>query len=400
MEFASALCRTDRDRHVIYLSGRDRTADRLLETARVALGEGFRNFCAVSGMPFAGEDADSTFRHRFTESVHTLSKLHEECGDRVITGCTVNPYKYVAEDLCLQYAKLAKKINFGARFAVAQYGWDMQKLQELRWNLFQRSLNIPTVARLLFLTPERAEAICTGRVPGVHISPDLEKVLKHEMQFSRAQFEAAQIRRLQIHAAGARFLGYSGIQLSGVDTASRLEVILYRIAQGLEEFENFEAWCGVYRQYYERLDMAPYPYRFYFFENLLTCAQPPENLMIRDAKIAPLSTSERMALKVGKGLFSHAGDVAASERRLTKKMLFSCRGCGRCRLPETFYICPETCPMHRANGPCGESNADGTCFLEAGKECIFRRQMRIVNELRDYPALEERLVPDGGQEGE
>ena len=175
-------------------------------------------------------------------------------------------------------------------------------------------------------------------------------------------------------------------------------MLLDRVAQALEEFESFEDWCGVYRQYYERLDMAPYPYRFYFFENLLTSAQPPENLMIRDAKIAPLSTSERMALKVGEGLFSHADDVPASERRLTKKMLFSCRGCGRCRLPDTFYICPETCPMHRANGPCGESNVDGTCFFGTGKECIFLRQMRIVNELRDYPALEERLVPDGGTE--
>lgn len=392
--FAMGVCRTGRDRHMIYLSGRDKTLKNLSEFSRVAQGEGFKNFCIVSGAPVAGENAQQTFRHHFTESVHTLERLRTDLGHSILIGCTVNPYKYEASDLCLQYYHLAKKIKFGASFAVTQYGWDMLKLQELRWYLTQRSFFIPTIARLLFLTPERAEAICTGKVPGVHISPDLKLLLENEMKFSYAQFEAAQIRRIQLHAAGARLLGYSGVQIAGINTVNQLDILLQRIQEAMEEFPDFDSWLSMYRQYYERLDMAPYPHHFYLFENLFSSSQPPENPVVCTADIPEPSMSEKFRLKIGESLFHHASEVDASERFLTKKILFSCKKCSLCRLPQTFYVCPETCPMHRANGPCSGSGADGECRFFSGKECIFLRQMRLANLCHDYPSLEERLIPD------
>ncbi len=393
--FASNLCRTDRDQHLFYLSGRDAGLQEIYETVKIATGEGFKNFCPVSGLPVSGETAAATAKRPFTESIHQLIRLKEEFGDAVTLGCTVNPHKYVPQDLCAQYNKLIKKLNNGADFAVTQYGWDMQKLHELRCYLSLSSLHDPTIARMLFLTPERAEAICAGRVPGVRISPDLEQILKREMQYSRAQFEAAQIRRIQIHAAGARFLGYSGVQLSGVDSPERLEVLLDRIAA--EEFPDYSAWLGAYMEYYEKLDMAPYPHRFYLFENLLgkELNANEENPAFSEMEIPAPAGKEMFRYKLGKLLFSHAGDIPASERKLTKKLLFSCKGCGHCRLPETFYICPEICPIHRANGPCGESNPDGSCCFQPEKECIFLNQLRLATALRQASALEENIVPDG-----
>ena len=92
--FASAICKTDRDRHLLYLSGRDHTKQQLFEMARLATGEGFKNFCCVSGKPLPGEDARKSSEHPFTESLCTLSELKENFEKTILTGAVVNPYKY------------------------------------------------------------------------------------------------------------------------------------------------------------------------------------------------------------------------------------------------------------------------------------------------------------------
>ena len=246
--FASAICKTDRDRHLLYLSGRDHTKQQLFEMARLATGEGFKNFCCVSGKPLPGEDARKSSEHPFTESLCTLSELKENFEKNILTGAVVNPYKYTADALCTQFFKLIRKVNAGASFVVTQFGWDILKLQELRWNLFQRSCHIPSIARLLFLSQEKAKELCEGKVPGVQISPDLAYILRRELQYTRPQFEAAQIRQLQLYAAGARLIGYSGIQIAGADTPDKLEMLLDKIDEALLEFKDFNAWCSAFRQ--------------------------------------------------------------------------------------------------------------------------------------------------------
>ena len=36
-----------------------------------------------------------------------------------------------------------------------------------------------------------------------------------------------------------------------------------------------------------------------------------------------------------------------------KRPLFGCQACGNCVLGHLEYVCPETCPKHLRNGPCG-----------------------------------------------
>ena len=54
-------------------------------------------------------------------------------------------------------------------------------------------------------------------------SSDFRKILDKESQFSSNQFESAQWRRLELQAAGCRLLGYSGVQIMGVDTPANME---------------------------------------------------------------------------------------------------------------------------------------------------------------------------------
>jgi len=391
VSFASALCKMDRDRHLLCVSGRARS---LRETEKLlghAAAEGFRNVLVLSGASFSGDTAAEARKRRYTESLHILRSIREHFSDILWSGCAVNPYCYVPETSFPQYFKLMKKISSGASFIVTQFGWDMRKLQELRWFLSSRSMPLPSIARLLMLTPDRAEDICSGRMPGVHVSPDLEIMLRQEMKHSISQFEAAQWRRIQIHAAGARYLGYSGIQIAGVDRPEQVATLLNRIAEAFNEFTSFENWFAAYQDYYERLELAPYPFRFYEFADLLSSAQPPEQLVRTQSEIAGISGWEKFRYELSSRLFAHADELPAAEKRLTKKLLVSCRSCPACRLPQLHFICPETCPKRMANGPCGEVGVDGTCEF-SGQECIHARRMRMAEFLNDYAPMEENYI--------
>ena len=397
--FMSALCEHDPDRHLLYLGGRGRTEESVFEEAMHARSLGIRNFCAVSGNVPPHADPASLFRTFFCESVNMLHRLSGSEDRSLFLGATVNPFKYTPGDSSVQYCKAVRKIHNGASFLVTQYGWDMRKLQEFRWMLWRRNMNIPVLMRMLFLTPDRASDICAGKVPGIRISPDFENLLRREVQYSHAQFEAAQIRRIQIHAAGARLLGFSGIQLAGVDTPELFQSLLQRIGEAFREFDSFEEWKAAFQEYYARMDLAPYPYRFYLFENLFSQAQPPEEFILRSSPMPECSCSERFLFRLSGLLFSHASEVPARERRLSKKLIAGCRSCGLCRLPQTFYICPELCPKGMANGPCGCSCPDGSCEY-TGRECLFIRMLRLSHATRDYGSMEQGCIPSPGRRPE
>lgn len=391
VHFASELCRFARDRHLLYLRGVESSVDRAMQILRHGVSEGFKNFCFVSGS-VKNETEESARKRIFTESVSLLDAFRSDPIPSVLTGAVVNPYQYVPGAAYAQFYKTMRKIHCGASFLVSQFGWDMLKLQELRWNLHRRGFPVPTIARLLFLTPDNAESICAGKYPGVHISPDFELLLKRECEHSRAQFEAAQLRRLQIHVAGARFLGCSGVQIAGIRSTDLLETVMPRIRQALLEFPSFEDWRAAYQEYYARLDMAPYPHRFHFFEGLLEHGDVPDEPVISNVEIMPLTWFERKKRSLVKKLFAHADSLPANERRLTKKLFCGCRSCSHCRLPQTDFICPELCPKGFANGPCGGNKADGSCEL-SDAPCVFLKRIRFANAEQNYLSLEGEPIP-------
>ena len=391
VQFATELCKYSRDRHVLYLHGRDKTAKDIQETLHHAFSEGFKNFCAVTGAAVRGETAAQTRKHAFLESVNLLGEIRRAELPSISAGAVVNPFQYTPESAYAQSFKMFRKLANGADYLVSQYGWDMMKLQELIWNLSRREINIPTVARLLFLTPDNAEQLCSGAFHGVHISPDFESLLRAERDHSSAQFEAAQLRRIQIHAAGARLLGFSAVQIAGITNVALLETVFQKIREAFQEFRTFEDWRTAYREYYDRLDMAPYPNEFYLFDKLLETDLPAEQLSF-ESGIRPPTGSERFRRKLAGALFANADKLPARERRLTKKLLVSCRSCDLCRLPLTDYVCPETCPKGLANGSCGCNKADNGCELMSA-ECVYAKRLRIANSRVDYSSLEDGAVP-------
>jgi len=393
-DYASALSPSERDRHLVYLSGRGVSNEELMATAGLFNAAGFPNVVPVSGNSVPGENSKQTSARHFVESVHAIRNLKATYGNGMHLGCVVNPFKYNPIDLFWQYFKLIKKLNQGAEFLVTQLGWDMLKLQELRWYLEFRSQHVPSIARILMLTPEKVESICSGKYPGVNISPDFQIILQNELKYSFTQFEAAQWRRIQLQAAGCRLLGYSGIQLAGIERPDKIRIAAARISEALEEFKHFDDWKKAYLEYLARAEMSPYPYRFYLFNQLFSQAYAESEPRMNDASVPQTSWKERFYYKLCRFMFSHSDKQTASEHFMTKKLLVHCTGCKSCRLPQTCYICPNTCPKGMANGPCGGTKVDGKC--EVGSfECIHSRRLRLAMWRSEIDALEENYIGSG-----
>ena len=68
-----------------------------------------------------------------------------------------------------------------------------------------------------------------------------------------------------------------------------------------------------------------------------------------------------------------------------KRPLFGCRACGNCVLGQLEYVCPETCPKHLRNGPCGGAYL-GQCEV-AEQPCVW-----VDIHARARPAGRERAL--------
>lgn len=390
IDYAMALNQTNRDRHLLYVSGRDSDDKELERICKLASANNFCNLAAVSGNAFPGENVKNGSKHFFTDSVNIL---HDNMGGkRIYPGCVVNPNKVAPYPMLAQMFKLVKKINFNAKFAVVQTNWDMAKLQALRWYLFSRNYNVPLIARLFLLTPELIDQIQAGKIPGVAFPFEMHSYLKQELSVSRNQFDAAQWRRLELQAAGCHFLGYSAIQLAGADTPDRARIAAKRIARALNEFTSFEHWVDEYKSYLAQSESSPYSGGYYFFEDLLKSQQLPPNPVRKSLKLPPLSNGKLRHFKLAHALFSRADDKPASRNWLLKRLLTSCRKCKKCQLPNNFYICPYTCPKQMLNGPCGGCSPDGRCEININNQCVFNQVAELANYFNAGHILEDKYL--------
>ena len=389
-DFASNLITKDRDRHLVFISGKGGSPAEIEGTIAACANNGFPNIVAVTGdgAPATSRTAPAA---RHVDSVHILAAAGRHKDKTIYQGCVVNPFKYVPLDVFPQYLKLVKKFNCGANFVVTQAGWDMLKLQELRWYLEMRSLYHQSLARLMILTPEAVTDILADRRPGIRISPDFRSMLEKESKFSEVQFMAAQWRRIQLMVAGLKFLGYSGVVVAGAEKPQWVLTAASKIAEGLDEFQSFNEWRDAYRGHLSRAEMAPYPHRFYMFDNLLKVSHD-EAPSMREVASPVWSRGERFRHTLARRLFKDATRKDPAHLRFLKKLLVNCVDCRSCRLELTHFVCPETCPKKLANGPCGGSRANGDCEF-GGTPCVHGVVFKIASEAKTIDSLEETVIP-------
>ena len=73
---------------------------------------------------------------------------------------------------------------------------------------------------------------------------------------------------------------------------------------------------------------------------------------------------------------------------LSKAVLFQCKDCGDCSLPDIAFLCPESqCAKNQRNGPCGGTR-DGRCEVDGFGDCIWLRAYeRLKHDGQEAEAL-------------
>jgi len=385
IEHALELPAENRDRHLVFLSGSGTTADEAERLLDLAAQAGIANLVAVTGdAPYASTVRECR-RREYTESTVLLDAMKRR---GFYPGAVTNPFQYTGYALWSQLFKLDRKLRGGAEFFITQCGWDMLNLQALAWHLAAASEYTPHLARLMLLSPARMERVLKGFYPGVRISPAFRRLLERELGYSKAQFESAQYRRLELQAAGCRLMGFSGVQLVGAETPARVRIISGRIRQALEEFTSFPQWLEEYNSYLGSAEMSPIPDGYRLYDRILYRDLPPEGPPDgNDLGEPECSRWERLQLRTREFFFRGADGRRAGHALLLKKLLVACRGCRACRLEAHAFICPETCPKRLADGACGGVRADGGCEVD-GEECPHVHAVRSAHLLRGAAGIE------------
>ncbi|HBM16396.1 MAG TPA: hypothetical protein DD381_08670 [Lentisphaeria bacterium] len=375
LDFANEFCLENRSDHLLFISGRNKTKNSIADLIKSCWASGFHNIVPVSGTIYKDETLKNMTGISFYESAEVISSMREDLQNNPLLniGSVVNPFKYSQETIHTQYYKLIKKLNLGARFVIAQSGWDILKYQELRWYLENRNYFDPCLASITMLSPEKIEKIISGYYRGVFFSPDCLNSLNKESRLSTSQFWAAQWRRFQLYVAGLRWMGYNGVVISGLDSEYQVNIAVSRITSILKDISSFDNWREIYRGFLSRSEMAPYPFKYYIYKNLLE-----ENyfdkaeLTVKDVR--KCSRKERLTFnfsKLKKELFP------GQKRMLNSNDIAS-----------SFYLSSKLCPKGMIHGSCGETNHDNTCCLCPAKECLYSRLFRLASWRKNFEPFE------------
>jgi methylenetetrahydrofolate reductase (NADPH) len=106
--------------------------------------------------------------------------------------------------------------------------------------------------------------------------------------------------------------------------------------------------------------------------------------------------------KFGAGLCQRAKNPRQGPRLLrgiehaSKSLLFGCKDCGDCSLPEIAFLCPESqCAKNQRNGPCGGTR-EGRCEVDGYGDCIWlrayerlRAEAKATEMLQHAPVLQD-----------
>lgn len=387
LEIAGILPENIRNHNLYTLSGNSRDPEQIQQQLNIAANAGVANILSVSGFPEECSLRECRAK-KFTGSTEQLELIAQQ-EQNFFTGVQFNPFHYEKNTVLASYNSLIGKINAGAQFIVSQSGWDMLQNQTLAWFLLNRKCYLPLIAHLTLLTPDKAEKIVAGKIPGVRMTAGFRKLLERELSGSKAQFEAAQYRRIELQCAGCRLMGYSGVQISGVDYPGRAQIIAARIRSALQEFRTFDHWLDEYNSHQAGAEMGSGTDRFHLFDRVLRRGYPfdDEPPQFSDPGEIEYSFKEKFNYHAKRFFFAKADQQRPGRDYLLKKLLANCQGCDSCSLPQNHYICIKNCPMQLKNGPCGAVNEDGKCNI-SGAECVFVKKVRCSRWREGISCLE------------
>ncbi|MBI2461525.1 MAG: methylenetetrahydrofolate reductase C-terminal domain-containing protein [Candidatus Rokubacteria bacterium] len=362
---------------LVHLAGKDRSAAAVRASLERLLALGLENVLLITGDKVKAPPGDRPVGH--VDAVHAIQEAKALSPDFLVAAA-VCPFKYREEECLNQYLKMVKKWRVGADCFITQIGFDMRKLKELIAYARARGLEVPLLANVLALTAGRGRYIREHAMPGITIPDELQALVEAEAQ-DPAKGAARALERLALQALLDRVEGLEAAIPTEAAWAEAWQASLTRpdgtlvptappdgfYLDGGPPAQGVRASVGAYAKYLalDGLD------RLLFQEG-----SPGARLFAPLARRLP--DGSRLARAV------HGFE------RLSKEPL-GCQSCGVCRLPHTFYVCPETCPKGLANGPCGGTR-ENTCEF-GDRECIHTLTYRLAKRAHALKALEAVVIP-------
>lgn len=313
----------------------------------------------------------------------------------------VSPFKYTEASLLQQLFKMKKKLRAGARGFITQMGWDSRKSEDFfRW-LGEAGLRVPVFGNVFLLqgrTPA-ARLMAEGKMPGSFVSAELFREITREAP-------AAALERAAVQTAMYRDLGASGVDLGGLTGFGQLVAIAVRAAEIGANWRDLRS----------KVDYPPRslagggrPFYLYDTEGRRTPASRPRqpgrkrffdflhrNFLARGRRLCPLlaaAARRSRSLRESKGALYR---MFLAGEKWAKTLLFDCRECGDCFLPENMGYCTMgECGKGLPNAPCGDADPSGRCGNDPSLRCVGELiyEAAAAEGGAGLRALEERSLP-------
>jgi methylenetetrahydrofolate reductase (NADPH) len=372
---------------VIHLTCKDLNRNALESAAWQLDSEGFHNVLAMTGdypAEGTGGRAKPVFDLDSVSLVAMLDRMNRGFDEKHVRtsfciGAVVNNYKVEEGEVVPQYLKLRKKIECGAHYIINQVGFDAEKGRELKRYLDRQGAGaVPLIGNVYLLSARAARLFASGRIAGIVVTPELLELCEKQGRSAdggQAFFSELAAKQMAIF----RGLGFRGAYLGGIPDVATVERVL-------ETERTFAAddWKTFAREIrFSR------PGEFFLYPEERDADRPrspawgPTRGGLRYAfskwTHALVFTPGRPLARLGAWVVSRARDTFQGPKplrqveRATKAMLFRCKDCGDCSLPDIAFLCPESqCAKNQRNGPCGGTRA-GQCEVAGYGECIWVR---------------------------
>jgi len=341
---------------------------------------GIENCFVVTGdKPLVGRsvfELDSLNLLRLIRKMDADSRIAAGAGapaPAFFTGAGVGLAKYEEGTCVQQMLKVEKKVQYGgAGFLITNLIYDPRKVEDFFRFLQERSIHVPVIGNVFFLTEPAARRMRHEKLPGCFISESLYKQVVAE---KRDQW----IERCAQLVAMWGDLGAAGVDLGNVEDLALVTEII----------ERAKAIGSDWREKRGNLTFPPESDDlFYLYDtdgNPTLRRKPATQLRRRMLNRTHQYLFEPNALgyKVTRSLLEHTPGMREGQgipyeafylmETVMKRVMAKCQACGDCFLPENFFVClMGECTKGLTNVPCADSTADGRCGVDTNKLCASR----------------------------
>ena len=379
---------------ILHFSGKGRDIKDFNCFIQTAQNQGYLNVLLLTGDKLKQHQNGqaNTLRTRYLESVNAVMQS-KKLAPEIKVGVALNPFKYAHAEHAAQYYKLDKKVRAGADYVITQLGFDLEALKQAKQYLDDYHTGVDLYACVMPLTLARAEFMDKHKVAGIVLTPHLLQLLKQEQASNLAVTEQNVYARCALQILICRHWGYAGVHLSAchkIEEQRKLEGALERfknfsLGQCLHEWKilNCLITGDELKPKVERFKKSVSSEQVLKFKTM----QLMHDSMF-DSKIARNVGRKFFNAKLWSGHF--ANQLLIKSEYFSKHGVVGCESCGQCRLADTLYICPETCPKGLANGPCGGTTLDRCEFGD--RECIHSVKARLAEQMHQTDILKDRLI--------